>query len=441
MALHEQSEQIATAAGFDQSRLGSTLAGADRDDLRLGPADRAVLRRLAGQVAELAARPCEADKRELWYQHNDLKPTRPVIFCDPENGWLEIIPPSSLQCRHAIARVWEMTLRKEIFWGVQMGDDYVIEPFFNIPAVYTGLDWGLKEQRIGGEMGGTSAIRWESPVKSEEDLQKLRFPDIRVDEQLTQRLLELAESVVGDYLTVRLKTFWWWTLGMTIDLALLRGLGQIMYDLVENPDLIHRLMSFLRDGTLHTLAQLEEQNLLALNNDGYVGSGGLGYTRELPQPDFNGKVRPIDMWGFAESQETTAISPKMFAEFVFPYQLPILERFGLNCYGCCEPLNKRWPTISQIPRLRRVSVSAWADWADMAEKLGDRYVFSMKPRPTDLAMEHFDEDKIRYDLREALRITRGCHVEVIMKDNHTIRHDPQRVIRWVQIAKEEAERL
>lgn len=27
-----------------------------------------------------------------------------------------------------------------------------------------------------------------------------------------------------------------------------------------------------------------------------------------------------------------------------------------------------------------------------------------------------------------------------MKDNHTIRNDPRRVVRWVQIAREEAER-
>ena len=28
-----------------------------------------------------------------------------------------------------------------------------------------------------------------------------------------------------------------------------------------------------------------------------------------------------------------------------------------------------------------------------------------------------------------------------MKDNHTIRKDPSRVIRWVQIAKEESENM
>jgi hypothetical protein len=73
--------------------------------------------------------------------------------------------------------------------------------------------------------------------------------------------------------------------------------------------------------------------------------------------------------------------------------------------------------------------------------LGDRYIFSMKPSPTDLAMTGFDEERIRSELRESLEKTRGCRVEVLMKDNHTIRNDPQRVVRWVKIAREEAEAL
>jgi hypothetical protein len=135
------------------------------------------------------------------------------------------------------------------------------------------------------------------------------------------------------------------------------------------------------------------------------------------------------------------ISPIMFAEFVLPYQLPLLERFGLVCYGCCEPLDKRWRYVQGIPRLRRVSVSPWSNLAKMAELLGDRYIYSMKPPPSDLALPSFDADRIRANLREAMRVTRNCRVEVIMKDNHTIGGDPQRVRRWVQIAREEAEDL
>lgn len=436
-------EHVQTAdQELDQSRLGMSLIGLTEEDLQFGESDRQVLRGLAAQVAEIAARPIEDEKRELWYRHNGLEPTRPVIFCDPENGWTEIIPPDSLQCRHNLARQWEMTLRKEIFWGSEMSDDYVVEPVFNVPHVHADIEWGLTQRSIGGELGGKTAIRWEAPIKAEEDIDKLHYPVIEVDHQMTEHVVNLADSVFGDLLQVRVRTVWWWTLGMTMTLVFLRGLEQVLYDFVLETDFMHRLMAFLRDGTMHMLDELERQDLLSLNNDGtYVGSGGLGYSRELPQRDFNGKVRPIDMWGFGESQETTTISPKMFAEFIFPYQMPILERFGLNCYGCCEPLDKRWDSVSQIPRLRRVSCSPWADWSDMAEKLGDRYIFSMKPSPTDLAVDQFDEEKIRRELREAFRITRDCRVEVIMKDNHTIRNDPQRVVRWCQIAQEEARDL
>ena len=434
-------ENIITSAGSDHSRLGAALWGVGEEALVIEAEDRAILRRLAAEVAELAARPVEAEKRALWTAHNDLQPTRPVIFCDPENGWTEIIPPRTLQCRHWVARQWEMTLRKEIFWGARMGDDYVIEPAFRVPHVYAEMDWGLADHKLGGEMGGTTAVTWESPIKTLADVEKLHAPEIRVDRAATQCVADLAESIFGDLLRVQLHTFWWWTLGMTMNFVFLRGLTQMMYDFTENPDLIHRVMTVLRDGTQSMLDQLEAQNLLSLNTAGYVGSGGLGYTRALPQPDFQGRVRCRDLWGFAESQETSSVSPRMFGEFIFPYQLPLLERFGLNCYGCCEPLDRRWSVVKQVPRLRRVSVSAWADRARMAELLGDQYVYSLKPNPADLAVDHFDEERIRTDLRQAFQITRGCHLEVIMKDNHTLHHEPERAIRWVQIAKEEAGRV
>ncbi|MGC8879180.1 MAG: hypothetical protein ACP5R2_08145 [Anaerolineae bacterium] len=407
----------------------------------ISPKERQVLRRLAGQVAELAARPIEEEKRRLWYAHNSLQPTRPVIFCDPENGWNEIIRPADLECEGVIGRWWEMRLCKEIFWGTRMGDDYTIMPYFDTPHVHTGglEDWGLKEKVIGGEHGGSYV--WEAPIRSAEDIQYLRMPQVQIDWPATHRLAEMAHDIFGDLLTVRIRTNWWWTLGMTMKLAHLRGLQQIMLDMVDNPDLIHTLMSILRDGTLRLLEYLEREGLLSLNNDGsYVGSGGLGWCTELPQPDFDGRVRMCDMWGFAESQETVGVSPAMFAEFVFPYQLSILERFGLNCYGCCEPLDKRWHVVQRIPRLRRVSVSPWANVADMAEKLGDHYIFSWKPSPTDLAMP-FDEERIRAKIREVFRLTRNCRVEAIMKDNHTLGGDPTRAINWCRVAREEAEQV
>jgi len=415
----------------------SRLAG----EAAISPADRAILRELARHVAELAARPIEQEKRDLWYAHNALLPTRPLVFCDPENGWNEIITAADLRCEGDLARDWEMRLRKEIFWGRDMQDDRVIEPYFNIGHVYVESDWGVHETRIGGEHGGS--YTWDAPIKTWADLDKLRFPRIQIDRAATTRALELAGDTLGDILTVRLKSSWWWTLGLTQTAVFLRGLQPFLMDMIDQPELIHRLMAFLRDGTLARLDFLEQHGLLSLNNDGaYVGSGGFGWSTELPQPDYADHPRTIDLWGFAESQETVGVSPAMFEEFVFQYQLPILERFGLNCYGCCEALDTRWRVVKKVPRLRRVSMSPWANVPVMAEQLGPRYIFSYKPNPADLAMPAFDETRIRANLRAALDELRrhDCRVEVIMKDNHTIANDPSRVIRWTRIAREEAER-
>jgi len=180
---------------------------------------------------------------------------------------------------------------------------------------------------------------------------------------------------------------------------------------------------------------------LSHNNDGtYVGSGGYGFTEELPQDDFDGRVRCVDMWGFTESQETVSVSPGMYEEFIFPYEKPIMERFGLTCYGCCEGLHLRWHVCRNHHNLRRVSCSPWADIERMAEYVEDKYILSMKPNPAAISAPDIDEAAIRQELRQALDATAGCCVELIMKDNHTIGQRPENVVRWCQIAREEAER-
>jgi len=411
-----------------------------RESIFVSPGDREVLRRLAGRLADLATRPVAAQKRDLWYRHNALEPTRPVIFCDPENGWSEIITEDQLQCEGELARGWEMTLRKEIFWADSMGDDKVVDAVFEVRHVYDESDWGVHE--VVRKTASHGSYCWDSPIKDYDDIDQIHFPEITVDREATADLLALAEETFAGLLDVRLKTLWWWTLGMTWTLVNLRGLQQIMLDMYDHPDGLHRLMGILRDGHLAKLDFLQDHGLLYLNNDNtYVGSGGFGFTGELPQDDFAGRVRTADMWGFCESQETVQVSPEMFEEFIFPYQLPIMERFGLNCYGCCEPLDKRWHVVKRFPRLRRISVSAWADVEKMAECLGSDYIFSYKPPPAELALPTIDEDRIRKQLRRVLDTTKDCRVEVIMKDNHTIGKNPENVTRWCRIAQEEAAAL
>jgi hypothetical protein len=143
------------------------------------------------------------------------------------------------------------------------------------------------------------------------------------------------------------------------------------------------------------------------------------------------------MWGFTESQETVGVSTEMYEEFIFPYEKPIMDRFGLTCYGCCEPLDGRWHVVKKHHNLRRVSCSAWADLTKMAEYLGNKYIASVKPSPVIISSADIDRDAIRKQVRGILQTMNGCVVEIIMKDNHTIGNRPGNVVEWTKIAKEE----
>lgn len=399
--------------------------------------DKMILKELALELKEIASQPCQTKKADLWLAHNDLQPVRPMVFCDPENGWSEIITQDMILCETELGKEWEMVLRKEICWGKNMKDDKVIEAVFDVPYVTEESDWGMHEERIGGGDGGSYV--WDAPLKSLDDIDKLHFPQITVDFECTKKLLETAKDIFDGILKVRLKNMWWWTLGMTMTLVNLRGLETIMFDMYDHPDELHKLMELLRDGHLYKLKFLEENGLLPDNTGNtYVGSGGFGFTKELPKPGFDPEhVRLMDMWGFAESQETTGISVQMFAEFIFPYQLPILEKFGLNCYGCCEPLEKRWEYVQKIPNLRRVSVSPWANAPEMADLLQNRYIYSHKPNPAYLAVPHMDEELIRKSIRNIINVAKDCVLEFIMKDNNTLGGNPNNAYRWVEIAFEE----
>ncbi len=119
----------------------------------------------------------------------------------------------------------------------------------------------------------------------------------------------------------------------------------------------------------------------------------------------------------------------------------LYERFGFTCYGCCEELHSRWHVVKNHHNLRRVSCSPWTDVKKMSAFLEDRYILSLKPIPTPLSYPVLDKESIRSEIRRLLEITKDNVVELIMKDNHTIGNNPENVVEWSRIAKEEAIRV
>ena len=403
--------------------------------------DLLVLRDLVKRQREISQDPIMEERRSLWLHHTALDSQRPMILAETSGVRDEVVPVSALQCREEWPRAMERGLRELIFRYEQVRDDLVIEPRIKVGWQITVGDFGVPMEVVRGENDGKlGSYTWDPPVKDlDRDLDKLRFRPLSVDREKTAARIELLEDLFGDILPVVNRGWYWWTTGLTGTAIRLIGLGQLMMAMYDNPKGLHRLMAFLRDDFLHYLDWFECEGLLPLNNeDDYVGSGSMGYSNQLPQPDWKegDPVRVKDMWGLSESQETVGVSPAMFEEFVFQYQEPVIGRFGLSYYGCCEPVHGRMRTIKQLPNLRSVSVSPWCDQEIMAEELGQDYVFCRKPKPTLISTAEFDEDMIRKDLRTTLRIAGHGPLELVMKDVHTLCDQPWRMGRWVEIARE-----
>ena len=422
---------------------------------QIPPAEGDVLRGLAERKARSASTALNQGRREDWYRHNALQGTRPMILAEIQGVMDETVPDSALVCAHPVARRLERSLRHDLYLHEAVRDDFVMEPWIDIPWKVAATPYVPESElsihvpkRDDGKIG---ARRWDPPIRDiSRDFGKLRKREFSVDREGTLAEKADLEAVFEGILPVRIRGAYWWTFGMTWTIIDLIGLESLMLFMYDDPEGLHRLMRFVHDDHVDFAAWLEENGLLNLNNENdYIGSGSRGHVRELPGPGLppqqagspSRPARSKDLWLLLESQETVGVGPEQFEQFVFPYQLDLAVRFGLVYYGCCEPVHSRWKVIQKIPNLRSVSVSPWADEAFMAEALHGKYVYSRKPNPAHVSTSIFDETAIRADIRHTFEVARGCDIEIVMKDVHTLNGHPERLGRWVQIAREESDRV
>lgn len=410
-------------------------------DLKFADEDKAILRRLAEKVAAIAETDGMKFKKRLWTENHDLKSNTPVIFVDPENGWNEIMTDEVILCTDPLARTWENLLRKKIYSAEVIRDDTVITKDFNVPWYWTDDGFGINPVIEYADMKGGAYHVLAAIEDYEYDFEKLHFPTLTIDREKSLQIMECAQDVFGDILNCRFSMKWHWDDSFLNQFVELRGMEDFMCDFVTEPEWVDRMMQFMTDGVMKRFDWLEEQGLLSLNNDDtYLGTGGQGYTTDLPSDDFAGRVRTRDMWLTLQAQETVSVNPDMFGEYVLPHFIRLAERFGLAHYGCCEPFDVRWKYLKQIPNLRHVSVSPWARYDLVPELLGKNYVASVKLKPTPLAMPVMNEGHVRNECRRAVEETYGGICEFVMKDNHTIGNNPDNLIRWTQIMREEISR-
>jgi len=409
----------------------------------IGDRDRRIVRELAARVAEVAALPDHARKREMWTKLNRLEAVRPLVWINEIPLWeFPDHPELKCFCEDEFARSVERSLRETLWHWAHARCDMVVDPVIYSPLAWQDTGYGIDLREVRGRTDyGMNAADFVPILRGEADLVKIKTPVITPDPAATERAYAATCDLVGDALQVErrgLATIWfapwdelvrWW------------GITELYEDMVERPAFVHAGIRRLMDAWLARLDQFERLGLLSVSNGNHrVGSGGLGITDELPQKDFDGvHARAIDQWGMSTGQIFSEASPAMHEEFCLRYELEWLARFGLNAYGCCEPLHCKMHIVRTIPRLRRISMSRFINVERGAEAVGRDFIFSYKPNPGVFAGSAFNRAEAERELRRVLDCTRGMHVELIMKDISTCRADPVRISAWCEMAVRLAE--
>ncbi len=397
-----------------------------------------VLRELAKKVAEIAAGQEQNEKRRLWKTFHRLEPERPMIYVDTTMPGNECYG-DELLCTDPFFRKHEIALRNEIFHH-SIGDDYVVEPWITQEASYILPEnghWGIQPERIKSDMvNGANMTR--PAIVDLEDCSKMLIPEHRINEEQTKNNIERLQEAVGDILKVNVsrKPFMSvWGSHISGDIGELRGIQEVMMDMLDNPEWLHNLLAFMRDGIIKVHKEAEKAGDWSLGDH---FNQSVPYSDMLPAPEANsGPVRMKQLWGFMAAQEMTLISPEMHDEFMLQYQIPVCEMFGEVHYGCCEDLSRKIDILRQVPNLRRIAVSPWADIESCAEQIGNDYCISWRPNPSEMVCCGFDRETISSTIKNSFEIFKknGCSVEINLKDVKTVRNEPERLGKFVKICK------
>ncbi|HHY82888.1 MAG TPA: hypothetical protein GX505_09465 [Clostridiales bacterium] len=406
--------------------------------MKISSKDREIIRNLAMKYRDVALMDIHRDTIEDWKKLNSLKPTRPMIMID-QIPWHEmnVNDELTLLCENEFLRSFEFGIRTTLYKWKYFPCDMVISPFFQIPKVYTETGIGISTRISQNDILHSEAMThtYEDQIKDEEDLEKLHFSEIKYDAQATARRKAFMEDLIGDILPVKLSGISIWA-AVWDRIVFWRGVTPVLYDLIDRPDFIHKMMEKIISIEMNSLDQYEEQNLLDYEQGTIHCSGA--YTYELPASGFNeNKIRARDCWVAGAAQIFSEVSPAMHDEFEIQYMKPYYERFGLVYYGCCEPLHNKIDIIRKINNVRLISISPWADVNIAAENMGRDYVMVRKSNPSYLAMNSFDARLVADETEETLKacISNGTPCEFVLKDITTVRNEPDRLAKWYEVVK------
>ena len=399
--------------------------------------DKKRLRELAKQLLDVANSESMAETVRLWKTHNACRGERPMIRIELDTFADEIIPPLQ-ECEGAEARELEWKLLSLYINPMLFGDDSVVRDFFPVQTsvFFKAFDLDIRVEYANHGIGHHFA----SVVSDlETEFEKIRPSVFGIDKRATKAKVDFTNDVIGDILPVKM-TGTTLCATLTQDIVHIMNMENMCLALAAEPELFEKMIGNLADDYITFFNYLSREGILlpTVENE-LLGQGSYSYTDDLPDSVPSDSVlKPTDVWGYSDSQETVGVSEAMYRELVFPAYKKVAQSFGLLSYGCCEPVHRIWDScLSTLSNLRKISISPWCDEAFMGERLrGTKIIYHRKPAATYLGVGiNLDEDAVRTYIRKTMEYAKGCTIEFTQRDVYTVNRDVSKVKRYVDIIR------
>lgn len=405
---------------------------------------RELIRSLAKQYVELCNDDRNLNAKELWRKHNALHGTRPPVYIDcwTSSPCLKPELDALLGPYETGELAWaEEWFKKRIWHATFIKDDSVYDPWMIMQSrrqEHKGI-WGFEQKRVYLEK--SQSFHLEPAITCAEDINKLvATPHVVIDREPPE--VKQMRELIGDIMPVHVNCNTSYGLFRGTDLseaiACLLGYENFLTMLYLEPETIHRIMTFMRDAVLENLEQCEKAGDCS-TADGFNYT--FLHTMDLPEPKpnvYGAKLK--ELWCFMHSQEFEGVSPAMYEEFLLNYQLPIMDKYGLVSYGCCESLDRKIELLRKIPNLRSICIGPTANLKNAAEQIKTDYIISWRPSPMMLS-HYYSLDNCRQIIRQGLRDSKGCHIHIMLKEFMTLENDFNRLPEFTKMALEEVNSL
>ncbi|MHB8279134.1 MAG: uroporphyrinogen decarboxylase family protein [Candidatus Humimicrobiaceae bacterium] len=313
----------------------------------------------------------------------------------------------------------EFQLRTKIFHHEEVPeDDYIIPRGIS-------SDYGMYlEANILGSpliydpLGDPWVSETEFLIDDKSKLDKINYPDFYKSGVMpdVHKMYNQYNEILGGRLPVDISA---WYRGPWSVAQHIRGFGNLMLDLNDDPDFVHRLLrTIILSRMKYTLDRCRFFGIkVEKNAESLYVNGVVMFISSLSNDEIN----------------SLTVSPKVYTEFIFPYEKQLADFYGgIGYYHSCGDLTHLLPYIKELPGLEVFHVGPWTNLKKARDIMGKDVILQcclFAERDIFFA----DESQMKKKMHTVLEENQGGKLQIVADSFMT---GPwEKVKTWLKIAR------